>query len=124
MSQSDWGWTGQQLRQQYGFLRNFAQDIAAGKQPMDGRVVARAAMYAEAARGTMRGMQRRQAQLVGKQQERNILGVSDRHCGECVDCSGRGWVPIGTLPTPGSRTCLSNCHCRLDYRMVPMQVAA
>ncbi|HYW90328.1 MAG TPA: hypothetical protein VFB50_21330, partial [Chloroflexota bacterium] len=38
MTQADWGWTGQRLRVQYGFLRNFAHDVATGKQPMDGRL--------------------------------------------------------------------------------------
>lgn len=124
MSQSDWGWTGSQLRAQYGYLRNFAQDIATGRQPMDGRVVARAAMYAGSARGTMRGMQLRMATLLGREQERNVLGAADRHCAQCVSCSAQGWVMIGTLPPPGSRTCLSNCHCRMEYRMLPVLVAA
>jgi hypothetical protein len=124
MSQSDWGWTGSELRRAYGFLRNFAQDIATGKQALDGRLLTRAAMYADAARGTHRGMQRRMAGLVGKHEERNVLGAADRHCAECVDCSARGWVPIGSLPPVGSRTCLSRCKCHLDFRILPVAAAA
>src|SRR3954468_24498192 len=41
---SDWEWNGSRLRQQYGYLREFAQDVATGITPMDGRLVARAAM--------------------------------------------------------------------------------
>lgn len=124
MSQSDWGWTGSEIRRQYGFLRAFAMDIATGHQALDGRLLARAAMYAEAARSTQRGMQRRMAQKIGKTEERNQLGAADRHCGSCLDCSARGWVPIGSLPAIGSRTCLSRCHCSLIFRMTEVSQAA
>lgn len=124
MSQSDWGWTGSEIRRHYGYLRRFAEDIATGRQALDGRLVARATMYAEAARGTQRGMQRRMAQKIGRTEELNQLGAADQHCAECVACSARGWVPIGTLPPPGSRTCLSRCHCSLEFRMVAEAKAA
>lgn len=124
MTFSDWGWTGSVLRAQYGYLRQFATDIATGHAPMDGRLVARAAMYAEAARATQRNMQRRLAQFFGKAQERNVLGAADRHCAACISCSAAGWVPVGTLPAIGTRTCLSRCHCTMQYRDVPMMEAA
>ena len=116
MSQADWGWTGQRLRAQYGYLRNFANDIATGHQPMDGRLTARAQMYAEAARATQREMIRRTAISIGRQDERNHLGAAD-HCGGCVEATARGWVPIGTLPAVGSRTCRSRCHCWIETRV-------
>ncbi len=116
MDQSDWGWTGQRLRQQYGYLRAMATEMAIGGTPMDGRLVARAAMYAEAARGTQRGMMGRVAMQNGRDEERNALGASDRSCGECVGCTSQGWVPIGTLTAIGSRTCLSRCKCSMQYR--------
>lgn len=124
MSPSDWGWTGQRLRTQYGYLRNFAQDVAMGKQPLDGRVVARAAMYAQAARSTQRAMQRRMAQGIGMVQERNQLGAADRHCSQCVDIASRGWVPIGSLPPIGSRICRSMCKCTMIYRDMTDTLAA
>lgn len=116
MTQSDWGWTGSRLRQQYGYLREFAHDIATGITPMDGRLVARAAMYAEASRGTQRQMMGRVAMMNGREEEKNVLGGADRHCGVCLECTHQGWVPIGTLPGIGSRTCLSHCHCSMQYR--------
>lgn len=124
MSQSDYGWTGQKLRAQYAFLNNFAHDIAVGTQPMDGRLLNRTAMYAAAARGTQREMARRTGQMIGRQEERNVLGASDRHCSQCVSCSSQGWVPIGTLPAIGSRICVSMCKCTIQTRMVPMSLAA
>lgn len=117
MNPSDWGWTGQRLRTQYGYLRNFAHDIATGAQPMDGRLLNRAGMYAEAARSTQREMQRRTGSLIGRSQERNVLGAAE-HCGGCLDATARGWVPIGSLPAIGARQCRSRCHCVIQTRVV------
>ncbi len=116
MTQSDWGWTGQRLRSEYGYLREFAHDIAIGSTPMDGRLAARATMYAEAARGTQYGMMGRVARLNGREEERNYLGVAERNCNECIDCTAQGWVDIGTLPPIGGRKCLARCHCTMSYR--------
>jgi len=116
MTQSDWGWTGSQLKQQYAYLRSFANEIATGATPMDGRLVTRAALYAEAARGTQREMMRRVAIDNGREEERNQMGGSEHHCSECPSLSAMGWVPIGTLPPIGSRQCMGRCKCSLQYR--------
>jgi hypothetical protein len=116
MTFSDWGWTGQILRQQYAYLNKFAQQIATGFAPIDGRLTARAAMYAEAARATQRNMQRRTGQRAGRAMERNMLGAAERHCADCPGLAGLGWVPIGSLPPIGGRSCLSRCHCTIATR--------
>jgi hypothetical protein len=123
MTQSDWGWTGQRIRAQYGWLRNFAHDIAVGHQPMDGRLLARAAMYAEATRATQREMQRFNASVIGRTQERNVLGAAE-HCGGCLSATARGWVPLGTLPAIGNRECRSRCRCSIVTRREPEQLVA
>ncbi len=117
MTFGDWGWTGQRLRTQYGYLRNFAQQIATGAWPMDGRLAARAAMYAEAARATHREMIRRVGMMQGRQRERNLLGAAENHCPDCPELSSYGWVPIGTLPPVGGRSCRSRCRCTIVTRM-------
>lgn len=125
MTPADWGWTGHELRNQYAYLRNFAHDIATGKQPLDGRLLNRTRLYAEAARGTHREMQRRIAQQSGRTQEMNQLGAADRHCAQCQGCTAQGWVPIGTLPRVGGRSCGTNCHCSILTRhLPPLEVAA
>jgi len=116
MTPSDWGWTGYQLRQQYAYLRNFAHDIATGRQPMDGRLLSRSALYAEAARSTQRNMQRRTGQRAGRLEERNVLGVAEQHCEDCPYLSDLGWVPIGTLPLIGARQCRVRCACTIETR--------
>jgi hypothetical protein len=123
MDQSDFGWTGQRIRSQYSYLRGFAQDIAAGRQRLDGAALSRATMYADAARQTHRAAQARLALRYGAMEERNVLGVAD-HCRGCLDATSRGWVGVGELPPPGTRNCLSRCHCSLEFRMrVPAMAA-
>lgn len=115
LAQSDFGWVGQRIRQQYRYLDSFAQQVADGSQALNGGALARAEMYAEAARATHREAQRREAGSRGMEEERNQLGAAD-HCAGCVSQSTAGWVPLGTLVPCGERDCLSRCHCVMRYR--------
>lgn len=118
MGQSDWGRVGNRVRQEYEYLRNFAQQIADGDIPLDGRAVNRAGMYVDSARQTHHRIERIEMQKRGYNQEKNILGIAE-HCPECVELTTRGddgWVPTGTLPEVGNRLCLSNCKCQVIYR--------
>lgn len=123
MDQSALGWTGQRVRSQYAYLRDFAAQIASGRQKLDGTALARATMYAEAARSTHRAALTRLARQRGENQERNVLGAAD-HCAGCLSATAQGWVPIGTLVPCGSRNCLGRCHCYLIYRESPVAMAA
>lgn len=116
MSQADWGATGQLVREQYDFLRNFAGEIADGTQLLDGRALVRADMYGEAARGSFETMQTRY-QLInnGMEEEIRILGEAD-HCDGCLEQAALGWQPIGTLDEIGEEECLTKCHCTKKYR--------
>lgn len=117
LDQSDYGWAGQRIRTEYGYLRDFAGQIASGKQPLTSMVMARSVLYAEAARTTHRAAQRRAASARGLDQEKSNLGVCD-HCGGCLSAAAQGWQRIGTISPPGSRDCLSRCHCWFTYRTV------
>lgn len=91
MTQSDWGQLGAMLKKQYGYLNNFAEDIAAGKLSEGGRlrlkqVRARAAMYFESSG---------QAYERGKS---NSLGMPR----------------LPAYPGDGSTQCLSNCGCHWE----------
>jgi hypothetical protein len=116
MTQADFGWIGQRIRSQYGYLRHFAAQIASGTQPLNGIALARAELYAEAGRQTHRAALGRSAKERGMEQEANRLGSAD-HCPGCLAQTARGWVLIGSLTPCGSRNCLSRCHCSLSYRM-------
>jgi hypothetical protein len=126
MSQADWGATGRLIRDQYDFLRNFAGEIASGKQRLDGTARVRTQLYAQAPRGTFEEMRRRYERLMnGMEEERRMLGEAD-HCssdddpsGEregCLELAALRWQPIGSLPRIGDSVCIVNCHCRFIYR--------
>lgn len=115
MNQSDWGWVGSQVRKQYNWLDKFAADLASGKQPLNGRVMTRAKMYAKAGRGTFEEMQRRMMKVRGKAEERRVLGYAE-HCAGCVEQAAQGWQPIGSLDPIGAEECFTNCACRFEYR--------
>lgn len=112
MTQSDYGRVGQGLREQYKYLRKFAKDIKRGIPA--GTVRNRAGMYAQGASGVYEETRRREAKAVFTQ-ERNILGRSE-HCKKCIEQTARGWVKVGELIPIGSRTCLSRCRCRYQFR--------
>jgi hypothetical protein len=52
MTPADYGRAGQIIREQYGYLRGFANDIASGKQRLDGTLGVRAKLYTGAGRST------------------------------------------------------------------------
>lgn len=122
MTQADWGWTGQRVREQYEYLRRFADQIASGKQPLNGRVLVRANMYAQAGRSTFQEMRRRYVRIYkGATQEARVLEPNAEHCEEteerpgCLELAELGRQPIGTLPKIGQATCLTFCRCRFQF---------
>ena len=116
MTQSDWGRVGQRIQIQNRFLDNFANDIATGKQPMDGRFLVRSQMYDEAAISTYDRFERNAMRIAGYDEERSTLEPGVKHCPGCLDEAARGWVPIGELVPIGERTCLTRDRCTMHYR--------
>jgi len=115
MSAADYGWTGQRLRQQYAYLRDFAAQLATGRQPLDGRVAQRATLYSEAARGTFEDLTARDQGRQGQQEERWRRRASES-CTGCVARAAQGWQPVGTLPGWGSMPCKVRCKCVREFR--------
>jgi hypothetical protein len=118
MSQADYGFVGSEVKKQYQFLQGFADDIVSGKQLVkSGSLVARARLYAQAARTSYEQTARRREKRAGEIQERRVLGSAD-HCPDCVALAAKGWQPIGTLPAIGQGTvCLANCRCSFDFQV-------
>lgn len=117
LGQDDFGWVGQRIRSQYGFLMKFSVEVSSGKQKLDGTAVARSALYAQAARETHREAQRRLARQRFMSEERRVLGAAD-HCRDCLQQAGLGWQPFGTLRRIGESACRANCRCHFAFRMV------
>lgn len=102
------------LPTQYDFLKDFSQKILDGDYSRL-QVVLYAQQYIGTAAASYDNGRRGASKQAGFTQERNILGLAD-HCDQCRDLAGRGWVPIGTLPPPGTRECLGNCRCHLEFK--------
>ena len=115
MTQSDFGKVGATCKREYQYLATFAAQVKSGEQRLDGSLVARANLYAQAPRGTYHAIEERGMQAQGKTEYRNILGPAD-HCEGCLAETAKGWVLIGELTPIGQRLCLSNCRCGITYR--------
>lgn len=114
MTPREWGMVGQTIRQQYQYVQKFAQDILDGRQQLNGRLEARAALYGQAARATYENLRRTTQHVYSRLYERNVLGARES-CVECRAETERGWVPIGVLKPIGGRLCRSACKCTLAY---------
>lgn len=88
-----------------------------GNTVTQGRLASRSQMYGAAVTGTFFATETESMRSEGFELYRNILHPAD-HCdggGSCIEQTNRGLVPIGTLIPIGSRLCLSNCKCSLEY---------
>jgi hypothetical protein len=116
MTQSDWGATGQLIRDQYDFLRNYAKEIADGTQALDGRALVRSDLYADAANGTFWEMDKRSMLADGYEEGRRVLEPGADHCDDCEGYASEGWMPIDDIPEIGNSQCLTRCRCEIEYR--------
>lgn len=125
MTQSDFGRVGQIIRREYGYVRNFADEIASGKVSLDGRIDARANLYGQAGRDTFYRFEHREQMREGRREVASYLNPAD-HCSECVDLADN-WYDLETLELVegtgppvyeyiGQRICRSNCRCGERYR--------
>jgi hypothetical protein len=115
MTQADYGRVGRVVRRQYGYLEDFALEVADGAIPLDGRVLNRVEMYFEAGRGTFHKTQDREVGDDEFDEERSIRHASDS-CDDCLAEEGKGWQPRGEMIPIGERQCLSRCKCTKEYR--------
>lgn len=121
MAPADNAVAGQYIRQQYQHLTAWAQDIASGKAPLDGRLVSRARLYATSSLSTFDGMRERDARNSGARMEEHNRSHSKDPCSQCPGLSEQGWLPLGTLPPVGSRECVAACRCTIERRLVPSE---
>jgi hypothetical protein len=115
MSQADFGRVGRIVRDEYGFLRDFANEIASGRQKLDGTLVRRSALYGQQGRPTYLAFWDNEATKRGFDEERSILQPAE-HCTECVSEDAKDFQPIGDMIPIGRRICRSNDRCLKEYR--------
>jgi len=87
MTFADWGRIGGMLKEQYGYLDGFYQDILDGKLS-EAQIAARARMYC----------------------------ASGREAYERANGEAWGGPPLPAYPGDGSTVCLTNCACSWDIR--------
>lgn len=115
MGPEDFGRAGRKIRDEYAFLNNFAAEIEAGTQRLDGSLHRRARLYGEQGRVSYYDSARAAAIKDGFEEERSVITPSES-CEECISEDSAGWRPIGKVIPIGNRTCLSNCNCFMRYR--------
>ena len=114
MTPADYGRAGQIIREQYGYLKGFAADIASGKQRLDGTLGVRAKLYTQAGRESF--YRSKQANLQpGIDMVRSIKHARDS-CRDCEYLNGK-WFKVGdpAYSLPGRRQCNKNCRCTEEY---------
>jgi hypothetical protein len=109
------------IRTQLGFLARFRNDIAVGKQALDGTALNRVDLYGAAVYTGSQELRASQAIKQGMTEERAIRAALD----SCETCLARtdgkrvgNWVPIGSQVPIGQGECLTRCRCYLEYRKV------
>ena len=114
LTHSDYGRAGQIIREQYGYLKGFAADIASGKQRLDGTLGVRAHLYSQAGRNSY---YRSKAENISDRvtHQRSIRGKRDS-CWQCVELDRKVFrIDDSSFPLPGRRVCNHNCGCHVEY---------
>jgi len=124
MAGADYLRAARELKSQYRYLQRFADAIEAGQ--LDAKAIQnRAASYVRSQHKTYEGSRRDGAIATGFDEERNLLGPTERHCTTklrigCKELTAKGWQPLGAMPIPGDRQCLMGCACMLKFRRRPL----
>ncbi len=121
MTPADWGSVGGMLKEQYGHLTDFTNDIIDEKLS-EAQIRQRSQMYINSAREAYERAHQKSMVAAGFDE---VLWVIDELVENCVDCLAfevMSWQVIeddpyqGAFPGSGATICLTNCACHLEYR--------
>lgn len=128
MTQADFGRVGQIVKQEYEYLRTFAEQIASGQQPLDGNLARRAQLYMQAGRDTFYTFQRLEMRGKGYMGVTSVRNATDS-CADCLALDGieytwdegqRQYVNSSAAITVykpiGRRICNKSCKCNEKYK--------
>lgn len=117
MVAADYGSIGGMLAEQYGWLDDFAAEIAAGELS-EAQIAQRADMYLNSSREAFERAKERAQKEETKEMRWNLTAAES--CPDCVKLAGMGWQPtddpFGTTPGAGATRCKTNCMCHVSYR--------
>ena len=116
MTKADWGSIGGMLKEQYGYLNGFYDDIIAGRLT-EGQIRARMAMYINSAREAHERAHGKSAMKWGADEVAWILNPAAATCPDCEERALLGWMRMnkdGSFPSidgpawpgDGSTVCL------------------
>lgn len=115
MTANDYLQVGRTLKEEYGYLRNFAADTTTG-QMSTAQFRDRLSMYADKSRVSYELANRQNHIDQGYVMMERTLGATDRHCGDCLRYAAAGPQPIGWLPMPTQGcVCRARCKCSVRY---------
>jgi len=114
MGNVEWGRVGQTLREQYGYLDKFAQDIASGNVS-EAMALSRIDHYGDSSRQSYWNEYVEHSDGLLDWH----LGATEKHCGRCPEIAAGGPYTKETIPSmpgDGSTPCLGHCDCTVTRR--------
>lgn len=118
ITQRDYGIIGQEMVQQYGFLRGFSEDLINSGMSID-MFSHRLSLYADSARGTFERARQESHIRAGYLWEKRVRTKSNS-CQECIDYALQGWQSIGFFPAPTKKCgCKMKCGCYKLFSQSP-----
>jgi hypothetical protein len=103
------------LRKEFGFLDQFAKDIASGSVS-EAQALARINQYANAVQQSYWNEYKQASEVIYWN-----LGTTEKHCGVCPDlAAGSPYKPqdLHQVPGDGSTPCRGNCDCTLSREKI------
>lgn len=115
MMAADWGSCGGMIREQYGWLDGFYDQLG---ELSVAQIRARAAMYVRSGREAFERGKARAAEIAGYDEEIWVVNHALENCEDCLAFETEGWQEIGHFPpcAAGATQCLTNCGCHKEYR--------
>lgn len=114
ITQRDYGIVGQEMLNQYAYLRGFSEDLISAGMSI-AQFENRVSLYADAARGTYQRARQEAHLRAGYLFERRIR-TKIESCPECVSYALSGWQAIGSLPLPTKQcSCKMKCGCFKEF---------
>ncbi len=117
ISKAGYGATGQRLKEEYSYLRNFVNAIARGELT-EPRIIYRAGLYGLSSAAAFYKSEQISRIENGAVLAKRSLDPQAQHCPDCPALSTNGqWLPIEQV-TPPTRNCVcrSRCRCIIQYR--------
>jgi hypothetical protein len=111
---SDRGVLNNKLKQEWGYLRNFAEQLNNGELS-ESQFLYRANLYVNSTDNTYKLAAYKSHSRAGYRWERRIRTKTES-CTECLYYELLGWRTIGNLPQPGQDcSCRANCGCYKEF---------